>query len=518
MPRTAVMLLNITVLLLVTLVLGGCSLTPLTDRTHSTAITAAEADNTELGQAILAVKRKQQEQSGVYIMGDAPLAFAARALLAQRAQKTIDIQYYIWQADITGTMLLDALVQAAERGVRVRLLLDDNGITGLDDALLALNNHPNIEVRLFNPFVQRKLKWLGYLTHFSRVNRRMHNKSFTVDNVAVVVGGRNIADDYFGATKQVLKEDLDLIAIGDIVNKVSADFDLYWASDSAYPITLLVDSNNTDVYSTKRFFPDRLTDPNRQTYLDLISRSALIDDLANGRTAFTWTKVDMLSDSPAKTLSKHRKSELLAVKLRKALGEPQRSVIIVSPYFVPTRQSVAYFVDLAKSGVTVSILTNSMLATDVLPVHAGYAKHRKVLLAAGVLLYELKPAYSGTSKLKDKLSPFGSSASSLHAKMFAIDDKRLFIGSFNFDPRSININTELGFVIESAALTSQINKDFAQTVVSSAYQLRLNDNGDISWLEEVHGQTLEHNKEPGLGLLHKMALAILSCLPIDSLL
>lgn len=497
---------------------GGCSLSPVTDRYPSHALSASEANKTSLGQAVSKSKHDKEGTSGVYMMGDPQLAFASRMLLFERAEKTIDLQYYIWDADVTGTLMFEALLSAANRNVRVRLLLDDNGINELDDALYTLSNHPNIDVRIFNPFVQRQHKWLGYITHFTRVNRRMHNKSFTVDNVVTVIGGRNIADDYFGATQHVLKEDIDVLAVGDIVGHVSSDFDRYWASQSAYPITQLVNNEHKAVYSTAMLFPEQSNNPRRQEYITLIKQSSIIDTLAKGTLAFSWSEVKLISDSPQKTLNTNNDEDLLVAKLHEALGVPTKSVLIVSPYFVPTPKAVSHFTALAKQGIAVNILTNSMMATDVLPVHAGYAKHRKTLLNAGVSLFELKPTRADSNKLKDKLGPFGSSASSLHAKMFVIDDKRLFIGSFNFDPRSININTELGFIIYHEELTTQVNTQFAENIDSAAYALSLDESGDIVWHETVNGNLIAHTREPGSGVLNNFALSILSILPINSLL
>src|SRR5690606_4307866 len=215
--------------------LSGCALPPLTDRTQSHVLPAAEARETRLGRTLAPTVDAHPGLSGIYPLADPLAAFAARALLAEAAERTLDIQCYIWHGDTTGLLLFKAVHAAAERGVRVRLLLDDNGIPGLDDELAALDTHPNIEVRLFNPFRVRTPKFIGYVTQFSQANRRMHNKSFTVDNQATIIGGRNVGDEYFGATQEVLFTDLDVLAVGPVVYDVSADFDRYWASGSAYP-------------------------------------------------------------------------------------------------------------------------------------------------------------------------------------------------------------------------------------------------------------------------------------------
>ncbi|HWL28523.1 MAG TPA: phospholipase D-like domain-containing protein, partial [Burkholderiaceae bacterium] len=232
--------------LLLVLLLHGCALPSLEGRTVSTALSLSEARATALGRAIAPAVLAHPGRSGIHSLSDPHEAFAVRARLARAAEKTLDVQYYIWHDDTTGRLMLEELRMAADRGVRVRLLLDDNGITGLDARLAALDTHPNIEIRLFNPFVVRSPKFIGYLTDFDRANRRMHNKSFTADNQATIIGGRNIGDEYFGATDGVLFADLDVLAVGAVVDDVSADFDRYWASESSYPARLILPAVTPD--------------------------------------------------------------------------------------------------------------------------------------------------------------------------------------------------------------------------------------------------------------------------------
>lgn len=498
--------------------LVGCATAELQPRSESSALTLEAAQSTPLGEAIMPFSQQYPEKSGIRLLGDPKDAFAARMLLALSAQKTLDIQYYIWQKDITGALLFEAITEASERGVRVRLLLDDNGIKGLDESLAALSRLDNVEVRIFNPFSQRTLKWLGFVTDFSRVNRRMHNKSFTVDNSVTVIGGRNIGDDYFGATGGILKQDLDLIAVGAVVNEVSTDFDKYWASDSAYPIEGVVDSASTHVYSTAEFMPEQVSNAKREVYVDALKRSSLVETLLAKELLFEWSSAEMISDDPAKGLNKHSKETLLIHKLGQIMGRPKSKVLLVTPYFVPTKEGVKAFAELVESGVSIRVLTNSMQATDVLPVHSGYAKHRKELLKAGVQLFELRSTIEGPSGTLKKLGPFGSSASSLHAKTFAIDSERLFVGSFNFDQRSMNLNTELGFVIDSEALATLVEDEFSQQVFQVAYQLSLDNGNNIVWTEMNGDVITVHEEEPGMTLFSRAALAVLTLLPIDWLL
>jgi len=490
----------------------------LESRTASASLSIEDARKTLLGKAIAPLAALQPNKSGIRLLTNPKDAFAARILLALSAEKTLDLQYYIWQKDITGALLFETITAAAKRGVRVRLLLDDNGITGLDEALAALNRLDNVQVRIFNPFVQRRLKWLGFITDFSRVNRRMHNKSFTVDNSVTVIGGRNIGDDYFAATGGILRQDLDLVAIGSVVEQVSSDFDKYWASASAYPLEYIVNSSKTSSYTTAEYMPEQVTNPKRKVYISALKQSSLVETLLAKELSFDWKKAKMISDDPAKGLGLHKDETLLFHKLTEIIGRPTSSVLLVTPYFVPTKEGVKAFAELAKKGVAISILTNSMQATDVLPVHAGYAKHRKALLTAGVQLFELRSGAEQIDGNLKKFGPFGSSASSLHAKTFAIDSKRLFVGSFNFDPRSMHLNTELGFVIESAALASQVEEEFYQQTALTAYQLSLDEDNNILWTESSGENKTIHTTEPGMTVFSRAALAILSILPIDWLL
>ncbi len=516
MPVTSSLRLRLA--LLCSLLLAGCTLPPLEGRPRSSAPSPAETADTPLGRALAPLIAAHPGRSGIHPLSDPRDAFAARAMLANAAERTLDVQYYIWRNDLTGTLLFEALHDAADRGVRVRLLLDDNGTSGLDHRLATLDAHPLIEVRLFNPFVVRQPKAIGYLSDFSRANRRMHNKSFTSDNQATIVGGRNIGDEYFAASEGMLFADLDVLAVGPVVDEVSRDFDRYWASDSAYPVTgILPAASETalDELSAQASIIER--DPAAGRYIEALRDSAFIRDLLAGHLPFEWATTRMVSDDPAKGLGLADGEGLLTYQLGQILGEPRRDVELVSPYFVPTATGTEAFAALAGKGVKVRILTNSLDATDVAAVHAGYAKRRKDLLQAGIVLYELRRLAEGNEP-KDKAGPFGSSGSSLHAKTFAVDRERVFVGSFNFDPRSAHLNTELGFVIDSPQLAARIETMFDEQIPASAYEVRLADDGRLYWLERRNGTTVRHDNEPQAGFWRRASVTLLSWLPIEWLL
>lgn len=499
--------------------LVGCHTLPSLDgRTESSALPIAEAEKTPLGQAITPRAAQHPGRSGIYALADPLEAFAARMRMAQAAERTLDVQYYIWRDDFTGTLLLEALHTAADRGVRVRLLLDDNGTAGLDTVLAALDSHPNIEVRLFNPFLVRRPKALGYLTHFSRANQRMHNKSFTVDNQATVIGGRNVGDEYFGATEGVLFADLDVLSVGPVVQDVSADFDRYWASESAYPVGLIVAPVAEDQLEQLARAASRVEHtPAAASYLQALRETRLLYQLLHGKLELEWARVRMVSDDPAKGLGRAKQAGMLTHQLGEILGVPEQHVELVSPYFVPTRAGTDAFVRMAQRGVRLRILTNSLEATDVVAVHSGYAKRRKDLLEAGVILYEMR-RLAPLVERDGGSGPFGSSGSSLHAKTFAVDRSRLFVGSFNFDPRSARLNTELGFVIDSPVLAQQIESMFDERIATLAYEVRLTEEGDLYWVEGQGEKRVRHEREPGTGFWKRAGVFILSILPIEWLL
>ncbi|MGQ7273412.1 phospholipase D family protein [Marinobacter sp. V034] len=522
----ALRLMAITMALAIATLIAGCSsLPPLEGRSESSALPLEAARNTELGQALAPVEAAHPGMAGIYPLPDAAQAFATRVLLAEAAEQTLDIQYYIWRDDITGTLLLKALWQAAERGVRVRLLLDDNNTSGLDPLLAELDAHPNIQVRLFNPFVYRGSRVWGYITDFSRLNRRMHNKSFTADNNATVVGGRNVGDAYFGATDGVLFSDLDVIAVGDVVRRVSDDFDLFWASQSSYPAGRIIpeaepyqDNAGSVPPSLKNALDKALSDPSAEAYIHALKTSPFIRQLTRGELDVTWARTRMVSDDPSKGLGQAKGDALLASKLTTIIGHPTTTLDLVSPYFVPTDSGVKALSDLAAKGVRIRVLTNSLSATDVAAVHAGYAKHRKALLEAGIQLYELKDTITHTGT-EDPVGTFGHSASSLHAKTFAADGERVFVGSFNFDPRSMLLNTELGFVVDSPDLAREIASGFDRKVPLQAYEVRLSDEGDLYWVaRQTDGTETRFDTEPDSSFWRRTAVSIISIFPIDSLL
>jgi putative cardiolipin synthase len=500
--------------------LGSCASTlpSLAGRTPTTALT--DTAETRLGRALAADVAAHPGKTGIHPLLKPRDAFATRVMLALAAEKSLDVQYYIWHGDAVGHLLFEALWQAAERGVRVRLLLDDNSTGGLDATLAALDAHPNIELRLYNPFVQRDARTLGYVTDFARLNRRMHNKSFTADNLVTVVGGRNIGNEYFGAGDGVVFVDLDVVAVGATVAEVSKEFDLYWNSPSAYPAASLVGQTGPQATADlmARFAATR-GEAQAVAYVDAVRATAVVRDVLDGKLAFEWASAQLVFDDPAKTLDTQARTDILLFpELMRAMGRPQSTLDLVSPYFVPGEEGTAALVALARSGVTVRILTNSLAASDVSAVHAGYAKRRRDLLRSGVRLYELKPT-AAQAEPDDRAGLGSSSSSGLHAKTFAVDRGRIFVGSFNFDQRSARLNTELGLVIDSSTLARGLAETFDTAVPWAAYAVRLTPDGrSLQWIERTAAGEMVHDTEPGTSLMLRMGIGILSVLPIEWLL
>lgn len=499
--------------LLLALLTGCAGLPPLPERPLSRAVEPATQG--PIGRAASRLARQHPGKTGIVPLSDGRDAFATRIALARAAVRSIDIQTFIWHADATGTLLLDEVLRAAERGVRVRLLLDDANTLGLDPTLQLLASHPNLDLRLYNPFVGRGSRALGYLTDFTRLNHRMHNKSFTVDNVITVVGGRNIADEYYEVGEETGMVDLDVVAVGQAVAAVSAEFDLYFNSASAYPARAILTQVRPEprVALAERARAVRES-PASARFGDLALRLPVARSMQDGTFEPEWVDVTVVHDDPSKTLNPEARDEVLLLpKLQAAFGKPVRSLDLISPYFVPGEPGTAALAALARSGVRVRVVTNSLAATDEKSVHSGYIKRREALLRAGVQLLELKPE---ATAIRDRAKDIGSgSKAGLHAKTYAVDGRSIFVGSFNFDPRSARLNTEMGLVIDSAKLATRLATVVDGAFPSLAYRLALGDDGQIQWFD-ADGRV--HHTDPGSRWWERLIVQIGAWLPIEWLL
>lgn len=466
--------------------------------------------------------------SGFHLLHDGHAALAARIALAQRATRTLDVQTYLFHRDTTGKLVAAALLAAAERGVRVRLLVDDIDSGDKELRLATLDAHPNIEVRLFNPFHTRGASllvraWQALQDHV-RLNRRMHNKAFIADNQLAIAGGRNIGDEYFDAHRDFGFVDFDVLAAGAIVADLSQSFDTYWNSNAAVPASALpVAPGDARLLRATRFLADFRARRFDSDYGRALTAADPLPGLLDGRTRWQLAQATLIVDPPDKVKGPGvAASELLAGQLAGQWITPARRALIVSPYFVPGAMGMAYFRYWRHLGVQIDVLTNAYAASDVPVVHAGYANYRVPLLEAGVNLYELKPvAEPHGGRLRDLRS--GASRASLHAKAFVLDDSQVFIGSFNFDPRSIHLNTEMGLVIRSPALARQLSA-IAEDAMrpERSYRPRLvvevadgQADRQLRWHDVHQGAARVFEVEPETTLIQRGLLRVLQALPIE---
>jgi putative cardiolipin synthase len=506
--------------LIVSVLIGsvGCSNLPENiDRSPSTAI--RDGHDTTLGRAFGAQLAYHPDQSGVILLGNGRDAFVGRALLASLSERTIDVQYYMYHQDTVGRLLIDQLIKAADRGVRVRMLIDDIYGSEADDVWTAQDAHPKIEVRLFNPFARGASKNLQWITRFRNVNYRMHSKSFTVDNQATIVGGRNIGDEYFDANPNLAFADLDLLAVGPVVPEVSKAFDQYWNSTWAYPASTLTKPVPSEQLNDLRVRMDAFHRNEAATaYIDALKNSDLANALRDGSAHFKWAGAKVIHDSSDKKVrDENWKAELLISQLWPYMQKATEELIIVSPYFVPGKNGANALCELSKKGVKVRILTNSLASNDVAAVHAGYAKYRRQLLKAGVMLYELDEEVKKSVKKKFTWLP-GLSKSSLHAKTMVIDGKAMFVGSMNLDQRSLNINNEIGILFLNPEIAGSSAEAFDQNIMNVAFRLELNDDESIHWHLKQDDGEITYDKEPYVSFWKKFGVWFIGILPVESLL
>ena len=512
------------VLLLLLAFLGGCAALP--ENTGRRVTTAyADTGDTFLGRSYHDKARGHPGESAFYLLGNGLDAFVARAVLAQVAERSIDLQYYMIHGDNVGTLLLYQLLKAADRGVRVRILLDDINEGGRDFMIAVFDMHPNVEVRIFNPFGRNVARIWQYLTGFGRQTRRAHNKSYTVDNLATILGGRNIGDEYFERDPELAFQDLDVLAIGPVARDVSASFDQYWNHELSYPVSLLLMARKptpADYLAIRQKLEEQLPSIQESEYLEWLRDSDLARKLRSGALRFEWASGQVFADPPDKLLRETDDAEGRMIReLLPYLESAQRELIVLSPYFVPGKKGMAFFRELREKGVRVRILTNSLSSTDVSIVHAGYARYRKALLRMGVELWELNEVTSREERKQMSKGYVGKSKSSLHAKAFVVDRETVFIGSLNLDPRSVVQNTEIGVVFRSPALGEKIARGFDENIEEEAFRLELvtdeaTGQERILWHGREKGRPVTYGSDPHAGVLRKLGIFLIMWLPIES--
>lgn len=510
----------------IAITVAGCSTLP-KHKIESIPETTLQVDTaqTTLAQIIQPLQEQHPDLTGYLVLFEPLEALATRLSLIDKAEKRLDLQYYIWDNDKVGSLALHALIRAADRGVKIRLLIDDNNAKSTEGIFLALAQHPNIEVKLFNPYRFRKYRALDMILDLKRINRRMHNKSFIADHQVALIGGRNMTNQYYNVSDNYQFSDVDVMLVGTAVKDISHSFDEYWSHEYAYKVQEVVNqsAHHLSYESLKRQLDEHYERVTVQNYLDLTSNSQAIDSLMSRDIQLDWVKAEVVKDSPDKIKSKAKKKEHLNFQLIQHLEQPEKNVDLISAYFVPEKKGAKMLTDLAKDGVKVRVLTNSFKANDVAVVHAFYGKYRQNLLEHGVQLYEFLPAPNkndldkNTEDLakKAKVSIKGLSRSSLHAKLMALDEKQVFIGSFNFDPRSAYLNTEIGVLLNSPPLAQAVHTTMDENLSKYAYKLVLDANKKITWQRQTPQGPVIYTKEPRMKWWQRAGIKMLSWLPIE---
>lgn len=505
------------------LVVSGC-VTPRMDVARTPSEAFSHPDRTTLGRAYAAPLSGRPGESGIHVLDVGTDAFLARAALADAAERALDLQYYSMRNGRTTRLLADRLVAAARRGVRVRLLLDGMDAAGQNREIGALASHPNIEVRLFNPFSRQGASALWRLAEFvgdgERLNRRMHNKLWIADGATAIVGGRNLGDEYFDSRPDVNFTDLDLLVVGPVVPQLSRSFDEFWNSDWAVPVSTagraLAGGEGIGGPAGPKASPP--ADAGGMSQDPRAASSDWVRRLTTGSLPMTWAPAHAVYDRPAK-IQIHEGDDLathMGPHLRDIGGAAQADLLLISPYFIPGEAGLALLGRLTQRGVRVRVLTNSLASTDVPLVHFGYARYRVEMLRQGVHLYELRPAEGVTAPHDTRLFA-RSGGASLHAKAFIVDGRIAFVGSMNFDPRSRHLNTELGVVVHSPALAAELAGIFDEAF-EPHHSFRvslgdpLQDEETLAWITEENGQEVRYRDEPLAGFVRRWWFRALSIL------
>jgi putative cardiolipin synthase len=470
---------------------------------------------TELDREIVPLVARHGGKTGIILVPDGLDAFAARALSARRAGRSLDLQYYIWHNDPTGRLLAYEAWRAAERGVRVRVLLDDMNTQDEDTDLLAFDAHPNIEIRVYNPFRNRNgaMRVLELVQRFFSVNHRMHNKAWIADGRAAVLGGRNIGQEYFDASTETNFRDLDVVLFGPKVAQASAIFDAFWNSEAAVPISALSTRSKRQLDTAVARVRAEAASDSAKRYLQRMDGSSTVRGYFRGELAPHWShRIEVASD-PALKWKQDDRSGWLVNKLATQILGAEREALLISPYFVPGDTLTRRLLDMVRrKHVKVGVITNSLAANDVPAVHAGYMAYRGRLLDGGVALYELRAQGAGESH-----GLFGSSGASLHTKAFVIDGKRGFIGSFNLDPRSAYLNTEMGVLFEDSDIAAAVGEEYRRLAAPAmSYQVCRDKHGALCWHDRSQDPPLVLHKEPQTTAWQRATARMIGWLPIES--
>jgi len=475
------------------LFVAGCATAPLDfPKDHSEAVSNTGA--TYLGKEAAEWTAKHPGESGFYPLIRGLDALGARLALIDRAERTIDAQYFLMKPDSAGRLFAGKLLEAADRGVRVRLLLDDIFTTVDDDAFMLLNQHPNIELRLFNPIGRGGIYYANYIGNFKLANRRMHNKSFTVDNQISIVGGRNIADEYFELLTEAEFVDFDMLAVGPVAAEISVTFDRFWNHKLAVPMEAFAEGEELpDLETARRNADKRIIEASQSIYGRALG-SPLMKEIAEDKVALFPGESHVITDDPEKLLNKISDDQkILVTALAGIIDDAESEVVVITPYFIPGKKGVEFWRSITNKGVRVVIITNSLASNNHVPVHSGYAKYRHDMIDAGVEMYEVRV---DASKVPERGIKQSYDSLTLHTKAVFVDRRYTFVGSLNLDPRSIDINTEAGVLIDSKALSTQLTEGLFEKLPPFAYRLTENEKGKLRWTVVIDGNDVVEKSEP----------------------
>lgn len=488
------------------------------DKDPSYMLPLTDTSDSQVGRTFEELLEQNPGKSAFYIQNDGIDALATRILMSGRAKYSIDAQYYLFSRDETTLAYVGALLAAADRGVRVRLLLDDILTSGYDRGMIALDSHPNMEIRLYNPFLRRNARWMDGMLGFKRVNRRMHNKSFTVDNRFTIIGGRNIGAEYFAARDDMNFADMDIAGFGPVVQDVSNMFDRYWNDDLAVPASEVIappaaEDVEAEIQRMRDQVAQAMVTMEESKYAAALS--ANIQDLFSITSDdFFWADYEVVYDDPEKgrTDQLGKDAKRLGTRLQASVEQAEKSLLIVSPYFVPDRQMMQRVEALRERDIRIIVITNSLASTNHNVVHSGYAPSRKKLLKLGVEIWETKPDryIRGTDK-----SGKNEASSGLHTKGFIVDKEEFFLGSFNLDPRSKNINTELGVIVKSPAMSAELFDEGLPSLPEQAYQVILTKQGDLAWVDTSGDKPVVYTKEPETSWGQRTKVGFMRILPVN---
>lgn len=506
-------------------VVAGCSSVPVaTQHPQIASYAFPQSEKTGLGAALRDDIAAHSGQSGFRVLATGSESFAMRLALIRAAEKSLDLQYFSINDDTTSNLLIEALLQAAQRGVRIRFLLDDFNFDAVDDTFSVLDGYKNLEIRVFNPITTRDHGLIAgavlKLTDLKTRNQRMHNKALIGDNQMAIIGGRNLGDEYFEENTDVTFRDIDILTAGPITAAISRSFDQYWNSKDAVPIAQLRKPEiKTEKAANIRSALARHWEEVRKSEKgSKLLRYTLAERLKDADVKLTWAWAELVADFPKK-IDKNRDEAVSPPMMRLdfMLDRAEHEFIAVSPYFVPRETGVVWLAGLAERGMRVKILTNSLASTDVVAVHTGYRRYREALVKSGVQLYELKPigGQRPNQRLIGKEAP---ARASLHAKLYVIDRRQVMIGSFNLDPRSIELNTELALVIYSRDVAAQVIKMFDEATSSmTSYQLAVEpDSGRLVWITKENDRDVRFYNDPSAGFWRRVQTNLMSLLPIEN--